>query len=115
MVTINLALTGAQCSAGTDADGDTLTGIEGLIGSDQADHFTGNDREIANIEQNAVQFLMRVHRRLNIVRQPSKARCRTAFNGRGRQPIDVQLMTHHLQQPQFFLGCNAIDGNNVTS
>ena len=41
-VTINLALTGAQSSAGTLADGDTLTSVEGVIGTDQADHITGD-------------------------------------------------------------------------
>jgi Ca2+-binding RTX toxin-like protein len=40
-VTVNLATTGSQLSAG-DAAGDVLTNIEGLDGSDFADRLTGN-------------------------------------------------------------------------
>lgn len=44
-VFVNLA---AETASGGDAEGDTLTGIEGLIGSDQADQLTGDtlDNEI---------------------------------------------------------------------
>jgi len=41
-VTVNLNLTGAQSSAGSDADGDTLTGIENLVGSAFNDTLTGD-------------------------------------------------------------------------
>lgn len=41
-VSVSLALTGAQNSPGTEAHGDVLIGIEGLVGSNHADTLTGN-------------------------------------------------------------------------